>query len=72
MVLSRKEPKTLFDCLGTTILLCMLLLTACVNTKKSVYFPDIKNDTLRTSFSIPVSKIQSNDLLGITVSSPDP
>lgn len=72
MVLSRKEPKTLFICLGTTILLCMLFLTACVNTKKSVYFPDVKNDTLRTSFSIPVSKIQSNDLLGITVSSPDP
>ncbi len=72
MVLSRKPPKTLFVHFGTIILLCMLLFTACVNTKKSVYFPDIKNDTLRTSFSIPVSKIQSNDLLGITVSSPDP
>lgn len=72
MVLSRTPTKTLFIPTSTIILLGMLFLTSCVSTKKSVYFPDIKNDTLRTSFSIPVSKIQSNDLLGITVSSPDP
>lgn len=72
MLLSRKKPKTLFQATSIAILLCFALLTSCVNTRKSLYFPDIKNDTLRSSFLVPESKIQSNDLLGISVTSPDP
>lgn len=72
MVLSRKKPKTLFYSSGITVLLCIGLLTSCVNTRKAIYFPNLKNDTLTAAFVVPESKIQSNDLLGITVTSPDP
>lgn len=72
MLLCRKKPKTLFHNASIALLLCIALLSSCVSSRKSLYFPDIKNDTLRSSFIIPESKIQSNDLLGITVTSPDP
>lgn len=45
---------------------------SCVNTKKSVYFADRKNETVASTNVVPQSVIISNDLLSISVSSLNP
>ena len=49
-----------------------LLLTACVNTRKTTYFTDVTDGILTTHTPIPESVIQKNDLLSITVNSLNP
>jgi polysaccharide biosynthesis/export protein len=71
MMLTRRNRFTLFYVVCAMIL-CSGVLSSCVNTRKAVYFPDVKNDTLRNTPEVPESTIQSNDVLGITVTSPDP
>src|ERR1700760_1291398 len=44
-------------------------LPACVNTKKAIYFRDQSDGAIRASASVPQTIIQSNDILGIQVSS---
>lgn len=54
------------------IFISVLLLTACVNTRKTTYFTDQVDGILSTNTPIPESVIQKNDLLSITVSSLNP
>jgi len=42
---------------------------SCVNTKKAIYFRDQTDGTIRASSAVPQTIIQSNDILGIQVSS---
>ncbi len=46
-------------------------MSSCVNTRKAVYFPDLENTTITSATPVPVTVIQKNDLLNITVSSLD-
>lgn len=71
MTLTRSNSSTLLYVVCIS-LLCSTALTSCINTRKAVYFPDISNDTLTNTRAIPEPTIQSNDVLGITVTSPDP
>ena len=52
--------------------LCFILMTSCVNTRKSVYFVDQRDTTLASTITIPQTIIAQNDLLSITVSSLSP
>jgi polysaccharide export outer membrane protein len=49
-------------------ILCWIV-PSCVNTKKAIYFRDQTDGTIRASAAIPQTIIQSNDILGIQVSS---
>ena len=51
------------------LLLITLLAVSCVNTRKAVYFNDIKDSTIPLTFADLEPVIQKNDLLSITVSS---
>lgn len=51
--------------------LLLLLGTSCINTRTAKYFPDAVNGTIATNTPIPESMIQQNDLLSITISSPN-
>lgn len=42
---------------------------SCVNTKKAIYFRDQTDGAIKASASVPQTIIQSNDILGIQVSS---
>jgi len=48
-----------------------LLVTGCVNTKKTTYFNGLTTTTITSNTPVPESIIQKNDLLNITVSSLD-
>ncbi len=55
-------------------LLCLvpafiLMLSSCVNIKKTTYFNDIENGVYKTSYNAPSPVIHKNDLLSIYVSS---
>lgn len=43
--------------------------TACVSTKKTVYFDDLQDTTLQNKYAIPEPLIQQGDILSITVTS---
>ena len=55
-----------------SIIVFISLNSSCVNSKKLLYFSTLSNDTLMASNMPPASVIQANDVLGITVSSPNP
>lgn len=46
--------------------------TACVNTRKAVYFDGLNDSTISSNTPLPESIIQNNDLLSISVSSLNP
>ena len=56
----------------SAILLLTVLLASCVNTRKATYFNDVADTSVSPAITIPESFIQKNDLLAITVSSPNP
>lgn len=58
--------------LRLTLIGLIYLSSSCVNSKKLLYFSELSNDTLKASNLAPASAIQANDVLGITVSSPNP
>jgi polysaccharide export outer membrane protein len=47
----------------------LLMLSSCVNTRKTTYFNDIENGVYKTSYEAPQPVIHKNDLLSIYVSS---
>src|SRR6478752_5016528 len=47
----------------------LMLLSSCVNTKKTPYFRDIQNGVYKTSYAAPLPVIHKNDLLSIYVAS---
>jgi polysaccharide biosynthesis/export protein len=49
-----------------------VLFVSCVNTKKSIYFVDQQDASLKSTTKIPETVIQKNDMLGITISSLNP
>lgn len=53
-------------------LLSLLVLSSCVSTKKSIYFPGATDGRITTKTPIPESVIQKNDILSIVVTSPNP
>jgi polysaccharide export outer membrane protein len=55
--------------IGSLLIAIAIILSSCVDTKKAVYFPDLKNDTITTAFKIPDAIIKTDDILSITVSS---
>src|SRR5882757_2539841 len=62
--------KAVFTGIGYCIILVPLVfLVGCINTKKTAYFVDQQDASLATSNAAPASIIISNDLLSITVSS---
>lgn len=54
------------------ILIITSLSIGCVNSKKTVYFSDRRDETITTTASVPQTLITSNDLLTINVSSLNP
>lgn len=51
------------------IVLCLIILTGCINTKKATYFVEQQDAALKATNAPPSDKITENDLLSITVSS---
>ena len=51
--------------------LILVLGSSCINTRQAKYFPDAMNGTIATNTPIPESVIQQNDILSITISSPN-
>ena len=47
----------------------LVMVSSCVNTKKTTYFNDIQNGVYKTAYDAPLPVIHKNDLLGIYVSS---
>ncbi len=47
-------------------------LPSCVNTKRAIYFRDQGDGTIRSSFLVPETIIEANDILSIQVSSLNP
>jgi polysaccharide export outer membrane protein len=58
----------------TGFLLTLLLVagTSCGNTKKVIYFPDVKDGAISSNTPFPESIIQKGDILSVTITSPDP
>lgn len=54
------------------IVLSLLFLSSCVNTRKALYFAGQKDEVLLSSITVPETVIQANDLLSIHVSSLSP
>jgi len=54
------------------ISIAMCFTTACVNTRKAIYFDGLNDATISSNTPIPESIIQKNDLLSISVSSLNP
>jgi polysaccharide export outer membrane protein len=52
--------------------LCLILFTACVNTRKAVYFNNIQDTEMSADLAAIEPLIQKNDLLSISVSSLNP
>lgn len=62
-----------FQLIRCVVLVWLISLSSsCVDSKKLLYFSSLSNDTLKASNLAPASVIQANDVLGITVSSPNP
>lgn len=59
----------LFEILIGSFLL--VVFGSCVNTRKAKYFPDALNGTIATNTPIPETAIQQNDILSITITSPN-
>ena len=58
---------------GFVVVFLFFSTTSCVNTKKAAYFYGIGDTTISSSFSkIPEPVIYRNDILTISVSSPNP
>ncbi|MBD0294930.1 MAG: polysaccharide biosynthesis/export family protein, partial [Flavisolibacter sp.] len=53
-------------------ILIIFLSTSCANTKRVVYFNDLTDTISRFSSPIPENVIQPNDILSISISSPNP
>ncbi|MBL7758848.1 MAG: polysaccharide biosynthesis/export family protein [Chitinophagaceae bacterium] len=51
--------------------LLLVIGSSCINTRGAKYFPDAGNGTIATNTPIPESVIQKNDILSITISSPN-
>ena len=49
----------------------LVMLSSCINTRKAKYFPDALDGTIATNTPIPEAVIQQNDILSITISSPN-
>lgn len=54
------------------IFISVISLSACVNVKKATYFNDISDSEFKSRFENMESVIKENDLLSISVSSPNP
>jgi polysaccharide biosynthesis/export protein len=54
------------------LVLCLIFASACVNTRKAVYFNNIQDTEIDASVAQVEPLIQKNDLLSITVSSLNP
>lgn len=65
--LNRKS--VLFEISLLSIVLVMF--SSCINTRKAKYFPDALDGTIATNTPIPEAVIQQNDILSITISSPN-
>jgi polysaccharide export outer membrane protein len=52
-----------------SLIICSLMVTSCVNTKKTTYFNDIQNGVYQTRNDVPQPVIHKNDLLSIYVTS---
>lgn len=50
-------------------LACFIMVSSCVNTKKTTYFNDIQDGVFKTTHDAPLPVIHKNDLLSIFVSS---
>ncbi len=50
-------------------LACFIMVSSCVNTRKTSYFNDIQDGVLKTKYEAPLPVIHKNDLLSIYVSS---
>ena len=50
-------------------LACFIMVSSCVNTKKTTYFNDIQDGVFKTNHDAPLPVIHKNDLLSIYVSS---
>lgn len=50
-------------------LACFIMVSSCVNTKKTTYFNDIQDGVFKTTHDAPLPVIHKNDLLSIYVSS---
>lgn len=50
-------------------LACFIMVSSCVNTKKTTYFNDIQDGVFKTAHDAPLPVIHKNDLLSIFVSS---
>lgn len=49
----------------------LVMFSSCINTRKAKYFPDALDGTIATNTPIPEAVIQQNDILSITISSPN-
>lgn len=52
--------------------LSLATLSSCGNTKKVIYFPEVKDGPIASNTPLPEAVIQKNDILSINVSSPNP
>jgi polysaccharide biosynthesis/export protein len=52
--------------------ICITGSSSCLNARKALYFANIKDSTLRSSNTAPDYYLQSNDLLGISITSANP
>ena len=57
---------------ATVLVLFVLALFSCTNTKKVTYFSGLQNDTINSVNIVPDPVIQNNDLLSISVGSLNP
>jgi polysaccharide biosynthesis/export protein len=51
------------------LIIFLLMVTSCINTRKTTYFNDIQNGVYKTSYDASPPVIHKNDLLSINVSS---
>ncbi len=58
---------------GSIVLICFqLFISSCANVRETVYFADQKDEVINLKITAPLTLIQPNDLLSITVSSLNP
>jgi polysaccharide biosynthesis/export protein len=57
---------------GCLLVLTLIAVSSCGNTKKVIYFPTVKDGAIPSNSPFPESLIQKNDILSINVSSLNP
>src|SRR5262245_11061321 len=63
------ERNTITNCI---VILALLTLASCGNTKKVIMFPELKDGIISSNTPFPESIIQKSDIISITVSSLNP